>query len=136
MALSGIGSQPIKLSDVVNLKIPKTKWVVKLIFQLTSIEATKSIMLFWVMTPKYCWPISLQDFLLLTCKKYWDFWRIANSDLNNIKSAAPPLFNGPEVFSDKAKLFAKNFSMNSNLDDLGISLPDFPSRTNLKCLFL
>ena len=34
--------------------------------------------------------------------------------------------------SDKAKLFAENFSFNSNLDDSGISLPDFPSRTNLK----
>ena len=34
--------------------------------------------------------------------------------------------------SDKAKLFAKNFSNKSNLDDLGISLPIFPSRTNLK----
>ena len=32
---------------------------------------------------------------------------------------------------DKAKLFAKNFSKNSNLDDSGISLPVFPSRTNL-----
>ena len=34
--------------------------------------------------------------------------------------------------SDKAKLFAKNVSKNSNLDDSGISLPIFPSRTNLK----
>ena len=34
--------------------------------------------------------------------------------------------------SDKAKLFAENFSMNSNLDDSGIYLPVFPSRTNLK----
>ena len=34
--------------------------------------------------------------------------------------------------TDKAKLFAKNFSKNSNLDDLGISLPVSPSRTNLK----
>ena len=34
--------------------------------------------------------------------------------------------------SDKAKLFVKNFSKNSNLDDSGISLPVFPSRTNLK----
>ena len=34
--------------------------------------------------------------------------------------------------SDKAKLFAKNFSNNSNLDDSGISLPVFPSRTNLE----
>ena len=34
--------------------------------------------------------------------------------------------------SDKLKLFAENFSMNSSLDDSGISLPVFPSRTNLK----
>ena len=34
--------------------------------------------------------------------------------------------------SDKAKLFAETFSMNCNLDDSGISLPVFPSRTNLK----
>ena len=33
---------------------------------------------------------------------------------------------------DKSKLFAKNFFKNSNLDDSGISLPVFPSRTNLK----
>ena len=64
-----------------------------------------------------------------------DFWRIANSVLNKGKSAIPPLFNGPEVLSsasDKAKLFTENFSKNSNLDDSGISLPVFPSRTNLK----
>ena len=61
--------------------------------------------------------------------------RIANSFVNKGKSVIPPLFNGPEVLSsasDKAKLFAKNFSKNSNLDDSGISLPVFPSRTNLK----
>ena len=55
-----------------------------------------------------------------------DFWRIANSVLNKGKSVIPPLFNGPEVLStasDTAKLFAKNS---------GISLPVFPSRTNLK----
>ena len=34
--------------------------------------------------------------------------------------------------SDKAKLFAKNFSKNSNLDDSVISLPIFPSITNFK----
>ena len=34
--------------------------------------------------------------------------------------------------SDEAKLFAENFSKNSNVDDSGISLPVFPSRTNLK----
>ena len=33
--------------------------------------------------------------------------------------------------SHKAKLFAENFS-NSNFDDSGMSLPVFPSRTNLK----
>ena len=32
----------------------------------------------------------------------------------------------------KAKSFAENFSMNSNLDDSGISLLVHPSRTNLK----
>ena len=64
-----------------------------------------------------------------------DFWWIANSVLNKGKSAIPSLFNGLEVSSsasDKAKLFVANFSRNSNLDDSGISLPVFPSRTNLK----
>ena len=64
-----------------------------------------------------------------------DFWQIANSVLNRGKSAIPPLFNGPDVLSsasDKAKLFAENFSMNSYLDYSGISLPVFPSRNNLK----
>ena len=64
-----------------------------------------------------------------------DFWRIANSVLDKGKSAIPPLFNGPKVLSsasDKAKLFAETFSKNSNLDDSGISLPVFSSRTNLK----
>ena len=72
----------------------------------------------------------------ITCQKLgpWDFWRIANSVLNKGKSVIPTLFNGLEVLasaSDKAKLFAKKFSKNSNLDDPGISLPVFPSRTNL-----
>ena len=63
------------------------------------------------------------------------FWQIANGVLNKGKSAIPPLFNNLEVLSftsDKAKLFAENLSKNSNLDDSGISLPVFPSRTNLK----
>ena len=63
-----------------------------------------------------------------------DFRRIADNVLNKGKSAIPPLFNGPEVLSsasDKAKLFAENLSKNSNLDDSGISLIVFPSRTNL-----
>ena len=33
---------------------------------------------------------------------------------------------------NKVKLFAENFSLSSNLDDSGISLPVFSSRTNLK----
>ena len=60
-------------------------------------------------------------------------WQI--SVLNKGKSVIPPLFNGPEVLSsacDKTKLFAKNFSKNSILDDPGISLLAFLSRTNLK----
>ena len=64
-----------------------------------------------------------------------DFWRIANSVFNKGKSAIPPLFNESEMLSsvsDKAKLFTENFSLNSNLDDSGVSLPVFPSRTNLK----
>ena len=47
----------------------------------------------------------------------------------------PPIFNGQDVLSsasDKAEFFAENFSKNPNLDNLGISLPVFPSRTNLK----
>ena len=57
------------------------------------------------------------------------------SALNKSKSAIPPLFNDPEVLSsafDNAKVFAEKFSKNSNLDDSDISLPVFPSRTNLK----
>ena len=64
-----------------------------------------------------------------------DFWRIASSVPNKGKSAIPSLFNGPELLSSasgKAKSFAENFSKNSNLDDLDISSPVFPSRTNLK----
>ena len=64
-----------------------------------------------------------------------DFWQIANILLNKGKSAIPSLFNGLEVLlsaSDKATLFAENFSNNSNLNDSVISLPVFSSRTNLK----
>ena len=65
----------------------------------------------------------------------WFLWRIANRVLNKGKSAIPPLFNRPEVASfasDKAELFAENFSMNSNLDGSCTSLPVFLSITNLK----
>ena len=76
-----------------------------------------------------------QEFITPQKLGSYDFWEIANSVLNKDKSATPPLFNDPEVLSsasDKAKLFAKNFSVNSNLDDSGIPLPVSPSRTNLK----
>ena len=65
----------------------------------------------------------------------WDFWQIANRVLNKGKSAIPSLFNDPEVFSstsDNAKLPAENFSNNTTLHDLDISLTVFPSRTNLR----
>ena len=64
-----------------------------------------------------------------------DFWRIANSVLSKGKSSIPLLFNSLEVLSSvshKAKLFAENFSKNSNLGDSGISLPVSPTRNNLK----
>ena len=64
-----------------------------------------------------------------------DFSQLDNSVLSKGKSAIPPLFNGPDVLSsapDRAKLFTENFSKNSKVDDSGISLPVFPSRTNLK----
>ena len=64
-----------------------------------------------------------------------DLWRIANGVLSKGKSARPLLFNGPEVLSsasDEAKLFAENFPKNSNINDSGISLLVFLSRTNLK----
>ena len=65
----------------------------------------------------------------------WDFWQATGGVLGKGKSAVPSLFKGLGVLSsasDKAKSFAENFSKNSNLDDSGISLLDFPSRTNLK----
>ena len=34
--------------------------------------------------------------------------------------------------SHQAKLFPNSFSKNSNNDDLDVSLPVFPSRTNMK----
>ena len=63
------------------------------------------------------------------------FWRIVNNVLNKGRYAIPSLLSDSEVLflaSDKAKLFAKNYSKNSNLDDPCISLPVFTSRTNLK----
>ena len=56
-----------------------------------------------------------------------DFQQIA-SVLNKGKSAIPPLLNGLELLSsasDEAKLFAENFSKNSNIDYSDISLSVF-----------
>ena len=64
-----------------------------------------------------------------------DFWQAVNNVLNIGKSTVCHLVKGPDVLSsasDKAKLLAEHFSKNSNFDDSGISLPVFPSRTNLK----
>ena len=75
-----------------------------------------------------------KDFIISQKLGAGNFWRIAYSVLNKGKCTIPPLFNSQEVLcsaSHKAKLFVKNFSKNSNLDDLSISLP-VPSRTNLK----
>ena len=70
----------------------------------------------------------------------WDFWPIANNVINKGKSAIPPLLHCPEVLSsasDKTKLFAKNFSKNSNLDDSGISfLFSFPELIRNCIIFL
>ena len=55
--------------------------------------------------------------------------------LNKDKAAIPPLFNRPDVLSyalEKEKLFAENFSKNSNVVDSGISVPVFSSRNNLR----
>ena len=84
---------------------------------------------------KFAYATKTKEFITSQKLGSQDFWQIANSVLNKGKSTIPPLFNGLEVLSSapgKAKLFAKNFSKNSNLDDSGISLPVFPSRTNLK----
>ena len=41
-----------------------------------------------------------------------DFWRLANTVHNKVKSAIPPIFNGQKVLSsvsDKTKLFVEFF---------------------------
>ena len=67
------------------------------------------------------------------------FWWIANSVLNKSKSAIPPLFKGLEVLSsksDKAKLFAENFSKKCNFDDSCISLLFSPIELIWNCTIL
>ena len=64
--------------------------------------------------------------MFITFKKrgFRDIWPIANGVLNKGKSVITPLLNGLEVLPsacDQAKLSPKNFSMNSNFGDSGIS---------------
>ena len=59
-----------------------------------------------------------------------DFCQIVNSVFNKCKSAVPSVFDGSA--SEKARFLAEIFSENFNLDDSGISLFDFSSRTNTK----
>ena len=64
-----------------------------------------------------------------------DFWEIANIVISTKANLLYLLYSTAWrccLSDDKAKLFAENFSKNSNLDHSGISLPVFPSRTNLK----
>ena len=64
-----------------------------------------------------------------------DSWRIANSVFIKSNSVIAALFNGPKVLSSayyKTKLLAEKFYENSNFIGSGISLPAFPSITNLK----
>ena len=58
------------------------------------------------------------------------FRPMANKVLNKGKSLY--LLHSTAQRCCGSKLFAENFSKNSKFDDSGISLPDFPSRTNLK----
>ena len=69
------------------------------------------------------------------------FRQVINSNnlLNNGKSTVSPLYNDPSVLlisSDKAKCFAENFSRNSILDELGISLALFTSKLVKKVSFV
>ena len=77
-----------------------------------------------------CWKVSSVSLYLRSLGK-----GVQLKTTDHYSSAIPPLLNNLEVLcsaSDKAKLFPENFSENSNLDDSGISLPVFPSRTVLK----
>ena len=69
------------------------------------------------------------------CKRVLEAAELLIVFSTKLKSAIPPLFNGPEVLSsasNKVKILAKKFFKNSNLDGSSISLPIFPSRTNQK----
>ena len=71
LPLSGIGSKPIRLSDVLNLKNLKTIWGIKLIF--ASIKGTKNVILFWVM---------LDNILGQSVYRIFFFWLVWIFNLN------------------------------------------------------
>ena len=74
--------------------------------------------------PKFAYATKTKEFITSQQFGSMDFLQINNSVLNKGRSAITPLLNRLEVMSfasDKAKLFAKNFSKNSNLDISGIS---------------
>ena len=57
---------------------------------------------------KLAYEIETKEPIISQTLDSWDFWRIANSVLNEGKSAIPSLFNGQELLSfayDKAKPF-------------------------------
>ena len=99
-----VNSVMIVLSQVTLLR-----WLTYLLGSQTLIL---TVLLFW----RYLFFLTLV-FLKLCSGEFWE---------NAIgKSAIPPLFNGQEVLSSasgKAKLFAENFSKNSDFDNSGIYL--------------
>ena len=69
--------------------------------------------------------LTKQEFISSQKLCFPDFFKNANTVLNEGRPVIPPLLNDGELLSsgfDKTKLFAKNFSKNSNLHDSGISL--------------
>ena len=102
-------------------------------FSVRVTNITSRIGVSWTQRLPFCfWPFLTQWIMVILSK-------VCKPD--NSEPAIKELFNGEELFnrpevmysaSDKARLFTKNFSQNSNLDDSGISLPAFYSRTNLK----
>ena len=119
-------------TEGINLSVPVKRKRAKLT------PEEKQVFSFLVKHVKYTHQRTLNPVKYLLCsflEKINFAQRIANSVLNKGNSAIPPISNGPEVLcsaSDKVKLYAENFSKNSNLDDSGISLSVVLSRTNLK----
>ena len=108
----------VELIDLVNSvmivlsQVTLLRWLTYLLGSQTLIL---TVLLFW----RYLFFLTLV-FLKLGSG---EFLGNASNLLNKGKSAIPPLFNGQEVLSsasDKAKLFAENFSKNSDFGNSGI----------------